>query len=337
LMHTGTKHDKFNTGIPMSARGGVPCPGFVGRSMFPEFGVPFRNHAGMVMKSFNKMILLVDDDHDIMWGVGRCLTRAGFTVTTCADGGEAISLLNAREFDVLITDIRMPTVNGLVLIDWVRQNRPSMRIVVMTGFGSPAIRHLSLGKGAMLYLEKPVDPDLLIDALSSYEDKSAFAGSIDQIDILDYLQLMILTGRQVVLDVRATDGRHGVVFIYNGEIIHAISDDLEGEEALYRCLGFEGGTFSNLPWRDPEAVTIRKPGDFLLMEAARKRDEARAPSECDRTHYGRAENSAGMNAFGFVPERWVWVCPGPDDYGVKQCRILRWILLNKICERYSPM
>jgi CheY-like chemotaxis protein len=238
------------------------------------------------MKTANKTVLLVDDDCDIMWGVGRCLARSGFSVTTCADGGEAVSVLLNKSFDVLITDVRMPVLNGLGLVDWVRNNRAGMKIVVMTGFGSPSIRRLSLGKGAMLYLEKPIDPDILIDALMTMDNSSAFSGTIDEIDILDYLQLLILSGRQVILDVHGVAGAHGQVFISKGEILHAVCGDLAGEEALYRCIRFKGGSFSNLPWTDEPRKTINKPAEFLLIEAARMRDEARSDEE---PHQGRPE------------------------------------------------
>jgi ActR/RegA family two-component response regulator len=231
------------------------------------------------MKTANKTVLLVDDDCDIMWGVGRCLARAGFSVTTCADGGEAVSVLLNKSFDVLVTDVRMPILNGLGLVDWVRVNRARMKIVVMTGFGSPSIRRMSLGKGAMLYLEKPIDPDILIDALLTMDNSSAFSGSIDEIDILDYLQLLILSGRQVILDVHGADGAHGQVFISKGDILHAICGALGGEEALYRCVSFKGGSFSNLPWTEEHETTINKPAEFLLIEAARVRDEARFENE----------------------------------------------------------
>ncbi|MBM3299791.1 MAG: DUF4388 domain-containing protein, partial [Deltaproteobacteria bacterium] len=49
--------------------------------------------------------------------------------------------------------------------------------------------------------------------------------------------------------------------------------ELQGEEALYRCLTFKSGSFSSLPWIAPEKATIKKPGMLLLVEAARKRDE----------------------------------------------------------------
>jgi CheY-like chemotaxis protein len=221
-------------------------------------------------------ILLVDDDPEVVWALGKYFTRAGFPVTTCGDGEEAIALLESRDFDTVITDIQMPRLNGLALVDWLRVNRSGTSVVVITAFGGPSIRHLSISKGAILYLEKPVDPDLLAEVLSSAKDETAFSGAIDKIDILDYLQLMMLTGRRVVLEVSSKDGGQGLIFIDKGEVKHAKCGHLEGEEALFKCLSFDGGSFVNLPWADPDKITIAKPGDFLLMEAARKRDEARA-------------------------------------------------------------
>jgi hypothetical protein len=59
-----------------------------------------------------------------------------------------------------------------------------------------------------------------------------------------------------------------------GEIVHASCGVLEGKEALYRCLCFDGGVCRHLSWREPEKVTINSSATFLLMEAARRRDEA---------------------------------------------------------------
>ncbi len=64
------------------------------------------------------------------------------------------------------------------------------------------------------------------------------------------------------------------MFLSDGLVVHAECGILQGEQALYRCLRFKEGTFKHLPWEEPEQVTINKPGEFLLMEAVRKRDEA---------------------------------------------------------------
>ncbi len=110
------------------------------------------------------------------------------------------------------------------------------------------------------------------------EQYTTFSGNVDGLDILEIFQLMILTGRQVTLEVSSRDGRQGLVFIDKGEVKHAVCDQLEGEEALFACLGFDGGKVVSRPWREPDAITINKPGEFILMEAARRRDEADQPS-----------------------------------------------------------
>ncbi len=226
------------------------------------------------MKPTKKRVLLVDDDPDLVWGIGRCLTRADYSVATCGDGKEAIDLMQTTDFDVLITDIQMPKINGLALIDWIHQHQPSLRIVVMTAFGSPQLRNLTLRKGAILYLEKPVDPALLIEVLNSPTSDSTFAGSIDSIDLFDYIQLMLMTRRQAVVEVSNQCGEKGWLYIDRGDIRHAQCNDLQGEEALFHCLAFESGNFSTLPWHEPDSFSINQRGEYLLMEAAKRKDEA---------------------------------------------------------------
>jgi len=241
-------------------------------------------------------LLLADDDPDVVWGIGRALTRHGISVFTCGDGLEAVQLLEVREIDVLVTDIQMPALNGLALIEWVRQNRPQIRVVVMTAFGSPSIRLISLRKGALLYLEKPVDPQLLLEVLRSSQQNNSFSGSINGIDLFDYVQLMMVTRRDAVLEVSSQQGQPGLLYLRQGNVCHATCDDAEGEEAFFRCLAFDSGSFNTLPWREPERNTIETPGEFLLMEAARRKDESRKdlkdslPLIEEDIHFGLAEN-----------------------------------------------
>lgn len=232
--------------------------------------------------SFQKRVLLVDDDANIAWALGRVLTRKGFQVVTSADGSEAKDLLQQEEFDALVTDIQMPRMNGLALIDWAREHRPHLRVVVITGYGSPTIKELSLRRGAILYLEKPVDPDILVDVLQSTARCDSFTGRIADIDLFDYIQLMLVTRRQVIVEVMSADGRQGRLYIDEGNVTHADCGDLEGESAFHRCLGFAGGSFNTLYWQPPRRVTIEARGEHLLMDAARRKDEdSRVAGEAD--------------------------------------------------------
>jgi len=227
------------------------------------------------MEQRNRRVILVDEDPAVVWAVGRSLVRAGFSVVTCGDGEDALSLLETQDFDVLITDIRLLKVGGLALVDWARSNKPAIKVIVTAASASPVIRNLAITRGALLYLEKPVDTDLLVSVLSETNHDRAFSGSIDGIDILDYVQLMLLSQRQVVLEVISHDGDRGLLYIARGEVHHAVCGTFEGEDAVYECLNFPGGNFVNLPWTEPERITVDKPGRFLLLEAARLRDERR--------------------------------------------------------------
>ncbi len=225
-----------------------------------------------------KNIIFVDDDPDVCWAVGRHLTRAGFTVTTCGDGAEAIPLLEGKDFDVLVTDVQMPQVNGFALLEWVRRFRPGMKVIVITAFGSTTVKEVSFRKGALLYLEKPLDPELLVEMINETGQNESFSGSVHEIDLFDYVQLLILTRRKTVLQVNARDGRTGLIYFKNGEAVHAALDDLEGSDAFHAMLAFEGGSFSTNPWEEPADHSIAGGGEYLLMEAARQKDEKDNPS-----------------------------------------------------------
>ena len=221
-----------------------------------------------------RRLLLVDDDPEVAWSIGRCLTRAGFAVTTCGDGAEAIPLLGAHPFDILVTDVQMPRLNGLALVDWVRRHRPSVRVVVITAYGSTAVRRVAVSKGAIHYVEKPVDPAILIEVLSDVSATGAtFAGSVEGIDLFDCVQMVLLTRGRHLLQVADEAGDVGLLWIDHGNILHATCADLEGLAAVRSCLAFSGGSFSTLPWREPDRISIDLPGNHLMMEAARLKDE----------------------------------------------------------------
>jgi EAL domain-containing protein (putative c-di-GMP-specific phosphodiesterase class I) len=103
-------------------------------------------------------ILLVDDEHSIARAYARTLGAAGFTVETAHDGKAAAAATRARKFDVIVSDITMPGMNGLELLRLVREHDPDVPFVLMTG--GPAIDSAvrAMEYGALRYLIKPVAP-----------------------------------------------------------------------------------------------------------------------------------------------------------------------------------
>ncbi|MBN2527668.1 MAG: response regulator [Deltaproteobacteria bacterium] len=219
-------------------------------------------------------ILLVDDDPHLLWGVGKFLTRSGYSVVSCPDGAEAIEVLKDRTFEAMITDIQMPRLNGLALIEWTIQNRPGMKIIAITAFGCSSVQQVLMKKGPILYVEKPFDPKVMIDLLHNESAaNNSFSGNVNDITLFDYIQLVFLTNRKLKLHITSTDGENGLIYIDNRTACHAECGKLQGEEAFYKCLSFKGGSFVSLPFDEPQARTIQCKGDFLLMDAARLKDE----------------------------------------------------------------
>jgi two-component system response regulator AtoC len=103
-------------------------------------------------------VLVVDDKENILKLFAKILAE-GHHVTSALDGARALSLIATEEFDVVVTDIRMPGAGGFEVLAAVKARSPSTEVVMMTGYASvgDAVRAMKLG--AYDYLEKPFDPD----------------------------------------------------------------------------------------------------------------------------------------------------------------------------------
>jgi DNA-binding NtrC family response regulator len=119
------------------------------------------------MRIRDKSILVIDDDTNMLRALKKVLSGEGASVTCAEWAGDAIDLLTERrtQFDLVITDLRMPLVSGLTVVYAVRQVFPSVPVIVLTAFGSQKLRDACLREGAAAFLEKPLDTAQLLAAL----------------------------------------------------------------------------------------------------------------------------------------------------------------------------
>ena len=100
-------------------------------------------------------ILLAEDDDSLRGFLARALERAGYEVTACADGEEAVAVLD-QEWDLLLTDIVMPGLDGIEVARQAAARHPGLRIMFITGFAAVALAaHDSAPAGAKV-LSKPI-------------------------------------------------------------------------------------------------------------------------------------------------------------------------------------
>lgn len=106
-------------------------------------------------------VLLVDDEPELLRGVSRSLKLQGYSVTEARNGEEAVRHLSRRAFDVVVSDIVMPGMDGIQLLKEVRQHDLHVPVVLMTGAPAVSTAVQALEYGAFHYLTKPVDPEAL--------------------------------------------------------------------------------------------------------------------------------------------------------------------------------
>jgi hypothetical protein len=105
-------------------------------------------------------------------------------------------------------------------------------------------------------------------------NRCSFSGKVEGVDILDYVQWLLMDGKQTVLIVLPHRNVPCRLFLDRGKVVHAVAGEAEGEEAFYRMAQYISGEFVHLPWTEPENITIESEPTSLLFEAARRRDEA---------------------------------------------------------------
>src|SRR5271169_881092 len=107
-------------------------------------------------------ILVVDDEQLIRESIAFILKKEGFTVAEAPNGAVAYEKIQSESFDLVISDIEMPVMNGIDLLDRVMQLNPQSLFVIITAYGSLDTAVPALRKGASDYILKPVEFDELI-------------------------------------------------------------------------------------------------------------------------------------------------------------------------------
>jgi len=109
-------------------------------------------------------VLVVDDEEVVRLGYRRVLSADGFRVMAAGDGREALDLMAGDRFDVVLLDLRMPGMDGLDVLQAIKERWPESEVVVVTGYPSIDTAKKAVKLGAYDYLAKPVVPEAVIRA-----------------------------------------------------------------------------------------------------------------------------------------------------------------------------
>ena len=117
-------------------------------------------------------ILLVDDNSVVLYAVSRLLKVSGFNVTPCKEAAEAIDHFKRDSFNAVLTDIDMPEISGIELLEIMRGLNSAIPVVVMTGSHEIELAAKALNRGAFDFITKPFDPDYLVLTMERAADRN---------------------------------------------------------------------------------------------------------------------------------------------------------------------
>ncbi len=123
-----------------------------------------------------KHIFLVEDELHLRYTLSLILRKSGFLVTSAEDGEKAFQMIEdiisqAGKIDMLVTDIQMPGMNGIEIIDKLRKKNIDLPCLVITGYSNKATMKELLSKGCADYLDKPFEPEEFIKQVNKVLEK----------------------------------------------------------------------------------------------------------------------------------------------------------------------
>ncbi|WDP89896.1 MAG: response regulator [Desulfobacter sp.] len=205
-------------------------------------------------------VLLIDDEPDIRDVLGLSLRDAGYEVICAPDGTCGLELLSAHSPQILITDIKMPGISGLEVLEKAKIAHPDTEVIVTTGFADIEKATIALQQDASDFITKPVDDarlHLAMDrAVKRYRDRKALA---------DYTRLLekenLETSAELIQNIN-----------YQARLIENSMDGILGCDGTDRVITYNKAMVALLGWPRHEVVQVRKldeffgPGDFMALK-----------------------------------------------------------------------
>jgi DNA-binding NtrC family response regulator len=123
-------------------------------------------------------VLIVDDEENARFGLSKLLSQEGYQVDSVANGYEALDFLRQQRVELVISDIKMPEMNGLVFLREINRHYPSIHVIMITAYGGVESYLEAMNLGAFEYIHKPVKLDELRSVMQKiFSDASALNAS----------------------------------------------------------------------------------------------------------------------------------------------------------------
>ena len=116
--------------------------------------------------------LAIDDEQIVLDSIRKILLAEGFEIDLSLNSREGLEWANTRDYDIVLTDIRMPEIGGMRILRDVKRIKPSLPVVIITGYATVTGAVQAMKLGASDYIEKPFTPDVLLASINKALQKA---------------------------------------------------------------------------------------------------------------------------------------------------------------------
>jgi CheY-like chemotaxis protein len=237
---------------------------------------------GMSMKS---NILVVEDDQEMLLSIKDSIEVSNdqVEVVTANDGLAAIQQLETTPVNLVVTDYRMPRMDGLSLMGEINKYYPDIPVIIVTGHSNPETEYLARNTGVAEYIEKPFKINDLVSKISKAIDNQSEGGTLHNVSAATFLQLIKM--EEQVCTLRLTEkktNKQGVLFFKDGNLLDARYQKLRAEEAAYEIFSWDNVSLQIQNSCPMEETRIKKGLQAILMDAMVLKDEKKQAAQASQ-------------------------------------------------------
>ena len=223
-----------------------------------------------------KKVLIVDDDQEMLLSLEEGLSKYDetFSIITAEDGLGAVDQLKDSTISLVVTDLKMPKMDGFSLLSHIMEHYPEIPVIIITGYSTSEMERLAREGGAIGYIAKPFMIDDLAKRIITTLRKEADGGTLHSVSSGIFLQLMEMEEKTCTVRlIEKPSGKQGILFFLDGQLLDARCDSLRGEAAAYEIFSWDDVSLSlqnSCPQRERR---IHRDLQAILLDAMRLKDE----------------------------------------------------------------
>jgi CheY-like chemotaxis protein len=223
-----------------------------------------------------KNVLLVDDDTEMLHALkeGFKKYQESFALVLAEDGLQALERLKRNLVSLVVTDLKMPHMDGFELLAHIMVHYPDIPVIIITGYSTPEMEQLAREGGAVGYIAKPFLIENLARQILTTLRKESEGGTLHNVSSGMFLQLIEMEQKTCTIRLEDKSSRKkGILFFHEGELFDARVNNMQGQTAAHEIFSWDAVNLSIQNGCALKENKIQSDLQPLILESMRRKDE----------------------------------------------------------------